>query len=250
MKLAALAPAFAVTLVPVFAPFVLGPPSASADPLPNGYDVSCTPNGDSSMVCITSGCPRVHEDEAGDVIHTLLNGSSQTELSKACGNTTTETLPMPKTVSFTYSVQGCRKHFPGTDDCGAWADYHWTAQAAPVPVQPPKPVDIPAPVEQPKPAEVPAPPVVVTDAITATVTPRIGKVDVHVENSSDLKGSCTYDSSPFGKHQAFAVGAHGSTDFSIGGLNSGTTYHVVINCTDASGKQGQPIGHVEQDVTF
>ena len=90
--------AAAAALVPVFAPFVLGLPSASADPLPNGYDVSCTPNGDSSMVCTISGCPRVHEDEAGDVIHTLLNGSSQTELSKACGNTTTETLPMPKSV--------------------------------------------------------------------------------------------------------------------------------------------------------
>jgi hypothetical protein len=111
-------------------------PRAGADVLPNGYDVTCTPNG-SNVICNISGCPRVRGDEAGDVVHTIPNGQSQTELSKACGNTATETLFLKKpSQPFTYSVQGCRKHFPGTDDCGAWSDYKYNPPAsAPAQVQ-------------------------------------------------------------------------------------------------------------------
>ncbi len=36
--------------------------------LPNGYTVTCVPNGQDA-ICNVSGCPRVYEDEAGDVIH-------------------------------------------------------------------------------------------------------------------------------------------------------------------------------------
>ena len=89
-----------------------------------------------------------------------------------------------------------------------------------------------------------------TDAITATFNAGIGSVSVNVSNSSDLNGKCTYDSTPFGKHQDFNVPAHGSTPLTISGINTFTTYQVTINCTDASGKQSQPIGHVSQPVTF
>jgi len=241
--------AAAAALVPVFGPFVSGLPSALADPLANGYDVSCVKANATQVTCTTSGCPRVHEDLAGDVIHTKVSGGPQTELSKACGNATTETISTSS--SFDYGVQGCRKHTFSGDDCGAWANYHYEAPATPGPVEAPAPAPAPAapaPAPVPAPAEVPAAPV--TDAITATIDAGIGSVAVNVSNSSDLNGKCTYDSTPFGKHQNFNVPAHGSTPFTISGLNTGTNYHVTINCTDASGKQSQPIGHVEQDVRF
>jgi len=155
-------------------------------------------------------------------------------------------------VAFTYSVQGCRKHKASGDDCGAWSDYHYTPPAAPAPV------DVPAvqqpqqqvPAQQaPAPAEVPAA-APVTDAITADFNPSIGSMNVNVSNSSDLNGKCTYDATPFGTHRDFNVPAHGSTPLNISGINTGLSYHVTINCTDASGKQSQAIGHVEQDVRF
>jgi hypothetical protein len=106
-------------------------PTAVADSLPNGYSISCTPNGN-NVVCNISGCPRVHEQEAGDVVHVKINGGGQSELSKSCNNTTTTTISNASSAA-TVSVQGCRKHSPGSDDCGAWSDYHYNppAQAAP-----------------------------------------------------------------------------------------------------------------------
>jgi hypothetical protein len=56
-----------------------------------GYSVTCTPNGN-NVICNISGCPRVHEDEAGDVVHVKVNGGGQSELSKGCNNTTTTTV--------------------------------------------------------------------------------------------------------------------------------------------------------------
>ena len=111
-------------------------PTAGADVLPNGYDITCTPNG-TEVICNISGCPRVKGDEAGDVVHIRTSGGPQEELSKACGNTATETLFLKKpSQPFTLSVQGCRKHFPGTDDCGAWSDYKYNPPAsAPAQVQ-------------------------------------------------------------------------------------------------------------------
>ena len=35
-------------------------PTASADPLGNGYDVTCTQANGSQVTCNISGCPRVH----------------------------------------------------------------------------------------------------------------------------------------------------------------------------------------------
>ncbi len=42
-------------------------PESHADVLPNGYDVSCVNNNNGVAICTITGCPRVHEDLAGDV---------------------------------------------------------------------------------------------------------------------------------------------------------------------------------------
>ncbi|TFV60983.1 hypothetical protein E4P42_01995 [Mycobacterium sp. PS03-16] len=117
------APADTPTLSPV--------PIAGAEVLGNGYDVNCTKSNDNQVVCTIAGCPRVHEDLAGDVVNTRVNGGGQSELSKSCDNVTSQTVNAAG--DFTLSVQGCRQNAFGSD-CGAWADYRYTAPAAP-PVQ-------------------------------------------------------------------------------------------------------------------
>ena len=131
--LAAAACIFGLVLVaPTLSPTLSPMPIASADVLPNGYDVNCTQANGGQVICTIAGCPRVYEDYAGDVVHTKLNGGPQAELSKACGNVTTETIGGTK--GFTYSVQGCRKNFSVvSDDCGAWSDYRYTPPAPPAP---------------------------------------------------------------------------------------------------------------------
>jgi hypothetical protein len=72
-----------------------------------------------------------------------------------------------------------------------------------------------------------------------------------VTNSSELTAKCTYDATGLTKtHRDFTVPSKGSTPLTFNGLNTGTSYHVVVSCHDASGKQPQEIGHAEQDVTF
>jgi hypothetical protein len=41
-----------------------------------------------------------------------------------------------------------------------------------------------------------------------------------------------------------------STDLTIEGVRTFTTYHVVVSCHDASGAQADEIGHAETDVVF
>jgi hypothetical protein len=103
-------------------------PKAAADSLPNGYSVTCTPNG-AQLICNISGCPRVHADEAGDVVHVRINGGTQDELSKGCNSATTTTYDGGAQRPQTISIQGCRKHSPASDDCGAWSDYHYNPPA-------------------------------------------------------------------------------------------------------------------------
>jgi hypothetical protein len=119
------APAVMPTLTPIMTPV------ANADVLGNGYDVNCKKANDSQVVCTYAGCPRVHEDLAGDVVHTKVNGGPQVELPKACGNVTTETINA--TSGFNLAIQGCRKSTFGSDDCGAWSDYKYTPPAPPAP---------------------------------------------------------------------------------------------------------------------
>jgi hypothetical protein len=116
-----------VLVTPAMSPTLAPIPSASAVPQPNGYDVNCTQSG-GQVVCTIAGCPRVFEDLAGDVVHTKVNGGPQAELSKACGNTTTQTINTSE--GFDYAVQGCRKSTFGSDDCGAWSNYTYTPPAA------------------------------------------------------------------------------------------------------------------------
>ena len=136
--------AIQAAVVCVFA-FVVAMPSAPiarADTLPNGYSVTCTPNG-ATVICNISGCPRVKEDEAGDVVHIMANGRQLAELSKDCNNTTTYTFDRTKnglgsSDAITVGVQGCRKHSAGSDDCGTWSDYHYNPPA-PAAANPPAP---------------------------------------------------------------------------------------------------------------
>ncbi|BBZ70258.1 hypothetical protein [Mycobacterium paraseoulense] len=240
-------------------------PVASADTLPNGYTVTCTPSG-SSLVCNFTGCPRVNGDEAGDVLHLRTPGNSQEEISKDCNNAATETFNNIPADGLTISVQGCRKHPLGSDDCGAWSDYKYTPPAKPAAPAAPAPAPDPnRPVrctgdgrilppgsdcgKTPAPAPAAAP---VTNAIQLSFgPPHIGGITATVSNSSDLTATCSYHSTPIDPGiPDFTVGPHASANVPIKGFNTGTSYHVTVSCHDASGKQTQEIGHAETNVTF
>lgn len=263
--------AFAAALTGSALSWAVAMPVANADPLPNGYDVSCTPNGNGA-VCHVSGCPRVHDDEAGDVVHVRFNAQPQNEIGKGCGDTIDVSTSLTQSTvnvasGFTFSIQGCRKHNI-SDDCGAWSDYKFTPPAPvappPAPVVPPPaaaPVVPPpaAPVQCPSGSTTPTVPAgqsctaaVVTNAIALSFgPPSFGNITATVRNSSDLTGNCTYDATGLADtHRDFTVGAKGSTTLSFNGFNTGTTYHATVNCTDASGKQTQPIGSDSKDVRF
>ena len=151
--------------MPILAPTLT--PVANADPLPNGYDVTCTKSNDTQVVCTIAGCPRVYEDLAGDVVHTKVNGGPQSELDKACGNVTTQKVTTSE--GFNLAIQGCRKSgLIGTDDCGAWSDYTY-APPAPQAVQCPpgsKSPTVPAG-EQCQSADVACPPGSVSPTVPA-----------------------------------------------------------------------------------
>jgi hypothetical protein len=54
---------------------------------------------------------------------------------------------------------------------------------------------------------------------------------VTVTNSSSVPGACTYDSTPFGFHKDFNVGAKTDTTFDIEGIPTLTKYDVTVQCT-------------------
>src|SRR5436309_1196415 len=99
--------AFAVACLAWAGVMMVAMPVASADTLPNGYDVSCKANG-SNTICSIAGCPRVYENYAGDVVHIKIDGGPQSEPGHPCGSTTTHTVNNAS--AFTLSIQGCRKH--------------------------------------------------------------------------------------------------------------------------------------------
>ena len=132
--------------------------------------------------------------------------------------------------------------------CSTPAASEPTPAPAPAPAPPPVPVS-----HQPVPPAAPAPSTVpVTDAITLSFSPPgLGSITATITNSSELTAKCTYDATGITKtHRDFNVNPKGSTNLTFSGFNTGTTYHVVVSCHDASGKQPQEIGHAEQDVTF
>lgn len=245
-------------------------PVANADTLPNGYSVTCTSSG-SDAICNFTGCPRVNGDEAGDVLHVRANGSDQQEISKDCNNAATYNVGNISADGITISVQGCRKHRLGSDDCGAWSDYKYTPPAiSAAPAAPPAAPPAPAPnadrpvrctgggYELPPGSDCsktpnPNPPAApVTNAIQLSFgPPRFGSITATVSNSSALTATCSYHSTPIDPGiPNFTVGPHASTDVPIKGFNTGTSYHVTVSCHDASGKQTQEIGHAETNVTF
>jgi hypothetical protein len=91
----------------------------------------------------------------------------------------------------------------------------------------------------------------VTDAIKMSFgQPSFTSITATVTNSSALKAACTYDATPSDTHRDFTVPPNGTTNLTFNGLSLGATYHAVVSCHDASGKQPQEIGHAETDVTF
>ncbi len=134
--LAAAACIFGVVLVaPADTPTLAPMPIASAVPMGNGYDVTCTKSNDNQVTCNISGCPRVFEDLAGDSLNYKINGGEQQNIPKACGNTSTVTVN--SSGPFTLSFQGCRGtglFDTNSGSCGAWADFQYTPPVAP-PVQ-------------------------------------------------------------------------------------------------------------------
>lgn len=227
---------------------ILTTPVSHAQPLGNGYDVTCTKANDGEVTCNVSGCPRVYEDLAGDVINTRIDGGPQSELSKACGNTTTQRVKASG--DFTFSIQGCRKSTFGSD-CGAWSDYRYIAPPPPVIA---KPADVPPPPAQPQVKVCPdgssipiandcpkkKPP---TNAVSMNVGRSGLQVNVTVSNSSELAAQCTYDATEanglgFPVSRQFSLAAKGSTTLNFPAPLIGQSYNLVAACSaDFEGQQ-------------
>ena len=80
--------------------------------------------------------------------------------------------------------------------------------------------------------------------------PKAFSITATITNSSALKAQCTYDADPLDEHRDFTVEPKSSTDLTIEGVRTFSTYHVVVSCHDASGAQADEIGHAETDVVF
>ncbi len=202
-----------VLVAPADMPTLSPMPTAGAQPLGNGYDVTCTKANDNEVTCNISGCPRVHEDLAGDTLNVLFNGGGQRNIGKPCGNTTTDRVQASG--AFTYSVQGCRgTGLFDTNECGAWSDYQYTPpKVEPVIVNCPagsktQTVTSPAkceaaPVAAPVKKQCPPGSVATevaadqqcqgpTNAVTLSVTQKGINANVAVTNKSALPADCTY----------------------------------------------------------
>jgi hypothetical protein len=249
-------------------------PIASADRLSNGLDVTCNTVGDNDFACVISGCPRVNGDYVVDALHVMDNGHQEEFDFKCINGDTIHTsyhIPIASigSAGYTFGLQACRKKDLQDDWCTPYANYTFhppAAPAAPAPQAPPPQQQAPKPDVQCPPDSpvktVPAgqtcpaaPPV--TDAISLsfgqpqiTLIPPSASITATVSNSSALNGKCTYDANPSNTHRDFNVPPHGSTPLTFTGIATGTTYHAKVTCTDASGKQTQPIGTASQDVRF
>lgn len=255
-------------------------PTANADNLPNGYNVTCTPSG-GQVVCNIAGCPRVHEDLAGDVVHTKINGGPQAELSKACGNTTTTKVPSSPD-GFTISIQGCRKHATSGDDCGAWSDFKFTPPAS-APAADQKPVKctggpdagktlppgskcaaapaLAAPVKCPAGSVTDTVPAgqqcgAPTNAVAMSLTRSGLNAHAAVTNNSNLPAKCSYTATktsglgPQEVDKSIDVGA--KTTGTITDLlwpPFGTSYKAVVNCMVTYDGKQTSIGQASQNVS-
>ena len=229
-------------------------PVAEADGLGNGYDVTCTKANDKQVVCNISGCPRVFEDLAGDVVHTKVNGGAQSEIGKSCGATITQTVNISG--GFDYAIQGCRKVTIGGDHCGAWSNYAYIPPAAPVEQKPPEPQAPPQPQTKQCPDGGPTIPVAdacpekkkaPTNAVSMNVAKGLTQVNVTVSNSSDLAAQCTYDATEANGlglpvHRDFSLSAKGSTTLTFPAPLLTQTYNLVSACNAEFDGQTVQIG--------
>lgn len=259
-------------------------PTARADQLPNGYNVTCTGAG-SNASCDVSGCPRVKDDEAGDVIHARFNAQSQGEVGKACNasvNVTTALLSQTVDASkgFTFSIQGCRVHKAGSDDCGAWSTYTYTPpvqapQAAPQVKCPagspvasvPQGQQCPAAPAPAAPVKCPAGSVTdtvpagqqcgaPTNAVAMNITRSGLNAHAAVTNNSSLPAKCSYTATKTGGlgpqevDKSVDVGPKGTstiTDMLWPAL--GTSYNAVVKCTATYDGKQTSIGQASQNVS-
>jgi hypothetical protein len=106
-------------------------PTASAEVLPNGYDVNCTKVSDQVVHCTVGGCPRVKDDYAGDELHIHINGNADAgkEVDKACGDVYAEDISIDASKPFTYHVQGVRHKDLSSDYLGAYSVYNYVPPA-------------------------------------------------------------------------------------------------------------------------
>jgi len=97
---------------------------------------------------------------------------------------------------------------------------------------------------------------VYTNAISPSFDGQQTEFNVTLKNSSPLPASCNYEAVslnsvvPSDTTRTFDVPANGSHTESFDGLKTLTKYHITINCSDSSGKQTQPLGSVNQTVTW
>jgi len=225
------------------AALLTGAPTASADEvvdLDNGLTVNITaPNPDLREIAVYPTPGEVHfrlpNEQQIDGTHLTHITRSQTPV----------------------RIQSCQGGvLIVSSNCTPWSTIDPFKYDAPSPLPPPGAPEMCSPglcPASPPPKQLPPPPPPpVTDAITLSFAPPgFGSITATVTNSSDLTAKCTYDSTGLAKtHRDFTVSAHDKTDLTFTGFNTGTSYHVVVSCHDASGKQTQEIGRADQDVTF
>jgi hypothetical protein len=129
------------------------------------------------------------------------------------------------------------------------------APAAPPPVPPQPPA--PAPANNPAAPPAEAPPQVFTNAITASFNASQDTTfSMIVTNHSPLTASCNYEAKslnplvPSDTTRTFTVDASSFNTQTFNGLKTDTQYQIKLTCTDATGKQSQPLGSVNQTVTW
>ncbi|WP_319455308.1 MULTISPECIES: hypothetical protein [unclassified Mycobacterium] len=226
-------------------------PVASADTLPNGLTVTCSPDSDIHATCIIGGCPRVNGDYVVDALHVMTQAGGQREFDFKCINGQTHRHGFDVYGPTTFGVQACRKKDFEGDWCTPYADYTYTPPVKAAP-PPPPPVVVPPP-PPPPPVVVPDPPKVApTNAVTMNISVSIGSASVDIASSADIPGSCTYNATaPLlpSVNKKFDLAPNGSTSFTTLSPPLLATYHVVLSCKGQFDGKTVEFGHVEQDVT-
>lgn len=266
-----------VLVAPADTPTLSPMPTAGAQPMGNGYDATCTKANDNQVTCNISGCPRVHEDLAGDSLNYTINGGEQQNIPKSCGNTST--VNVNSSGAFTLSFQGCRGtglFDTNSGSCGAWADYKYEPPAKPV--EEVKPVVCPAGSKTQTvipPAQCEAAPETIcpdgsvtpkvpadqkcqppSKAISMNITKGGGNADIKITNSSGLPVDCAYTANKtaglFGDDQYnlnIKVDAHSTATnsdliYPIGGIR----YNATVKCTGTWDGQVVVVGEASQSV--